>query len=388
MLVTGFVINVKGTLWKRGTRWWYKLCQHRQRPSRCKPCGGSGICKHDKRQDGCIKCGGSSICEHKRERTKCKECGGSGRCEHDRLKSECRDCGGASVCEHGRQRTKCKDCHGASICEHNRLRYSCTKCDGGGICEHQKVKHRCKECGGNSICEHKRRRCDCKDCHGSSICEHGRRKTYCVPCEGWNVCKAHKETLCGTLGSHKYDRYCARCYTYLFPDKPMSKFYCTKEHAVLRFVNDTFPDFTIISNKAVLSGCSKRRPDILIDFGSHVVVIEVDEHQHDSKSYNCEERRMLEIMQDAGMRPIVFIRFNPDDYTDSKGEKTTSCWGYSSHGMPRVNPNKIQEWSNRLETLRQVFSSFTKDIPTKDLTIVQLFYSACKDDENDSKVLV
>jgi hypothetical protein len=54
------------------------ICQHSNRRSYCKDCGGSGICQHGKRRNICKDCGGSAICQHGRVRYQCKDCGGSG----------------------------------------------------------------------------------------------------------------------------------------------------------------------------------------------------------------------------------------------------------------------------------------------------------------------
>jgi hypothetical protein len=65
--------------------------------------------------------------------------------------------------------------------------------------------------------------------------------------------------------------------------------------------------------------CGKARPDVLYDLGTHIVIVEVDEHQHDYVSYSprCEQIRMAKITD--GYRtvpglvlPVHFIRFNPD----------------------------------------------------------------------------
>jgi hypothetical protein len=80
---------------------------------------------------------------------------------------------------------------------------------------------------------------------------------------------------------------------------------------------------TIVFDKIVEGGCSRRRPDVRIDMGSHIIIVECDEDQH--KGYSCENKRMMEIFQNCGNRPIVFIRFNPDSYTKNmiKYFKTT-----------------------------------------------------------------
>ena len=60
----------------------------------------------------------------------------------------------------------------------------------------------------------------------------------------------------------------------------------------------------------------------------------------------------MELSQDLGHRPIIFIRFNPDSYFD-KGVKHTSCWGVNGYGICVVKKDKRTEWADRLETLRQ-----------------------------------
>lgn len=63
----------------------------------------------------------------------------------------------------------------------------------------------------------------------------------------------------------------------------------------------------------VVGDCSKKRPDYVIDNGKFQIVVEVDEHQHNSYPCDCEIGRMLMIHQDIGMTTI-FIRYNPDNY--------------------------------------------------------------------------
>lgn len=71
--------------------------------------------------------------------------------------------------------------------------------------------------------------------------------------------------------------------------------------------------------------CSNKRPDFVYHCGTHVVIVEVDEDQH--KSYKCtvygdnkegkmkgENIRMFEIAQSFDGLPVVFLRYNPDNY--------------------------------------------------------------------------
>jgi hypothetical protein len=61
------------------------------------------------------------------------------------------------------------------------------------------------------------------------------------------------------------------------------------------------------------------------DFGSHVVVVEIDEHKHEQYECSCENKRMMAISRDFDHRPLVFLRFNPDAYL-FRGIKHTSCF--------------------------------------------------------------
>jgi hypothetical protein len=82
------------------------------------------------------------------------------------------------------------------------------------------------------------------------------------------------------------------------------------------------------------SSCTLERPDCVYDMGSHIVIVEIDEEQH--KSYRCtafgdskeskmkgENVRMFRISQSflgGSFRPCIFIRYNPDNFTDKNGK--------------------------------------------------------------------
>ena len=66
--------------------------------------------------------------------------------------------------------------------------------------------------------------------------------------------------------------------------------------------------------------CMKYRPDFLFDAGSHFVVLEVDEHQHQSYACQCEQQRMVNISNGLGL-PTTFVRFNPDKYIPGDNTK-------------------------------------------------------------------
>ncbi len=161
---------------------------------------------------------------------------------------------------------------------------------------HTKNKSYCKLCEGNGLCEHKICKHSCAQCNRGKgkkyNCPHGKKKTLCVLCDGGGLCKTHH---CPTLKCRKCDGYCWYCFANLFPDKPIVRNYRTKENTVATFLKEKFPNATWKCNKTVENGCSRRRPYLLLDMGSHIVIVEVDEHSHDVYNPICEEKRLGEI---------------------------------------------------------------------------------------------
>ena len=161
----------------------------------------------------------------------------------------------------------------------------------------------------------------------------------------------------------------------LFPDKPVARNYKTKEYAVVEFVKNQFPHLSWIADKIISGGCSKRRPDLLLDFGYQILIIEIDENQHTEYDCSCENKRIMELSQDLGHRPIVFIRFNPDDY--NKGEKNiSSCWGHDGKGICVIKKSKQNEWTQRLTALAEQIKYWINPAnrTNKTIEIIQLFY--------------
>lgn len=182
-----------------------------------------------------------------------------------------------------------------------------------------------------------------------------------------------KNEWCYTLVTEKYEGYCRFCYIYTFPDKPVARNYKTKERAVADFVLEKFPDFTWRIDKIIQDGCSKRRPDLFLDLGYQVIIVEIDENQHDGYDCSCENKRIMQISLDVDHRPIIFIRFNPDDYL--KGEENViSCWGFNTTGICVIK--KKREWKQRLNILKQEIEYWYEEENQTDKTIeiIQLFY--------------
>ena len=182
-----------------------------------------------------------------------------------------------------------------------------------------------------------------------------------------------KSEWCLTLVKDKYDGYCLHCFMHLFPDKPVSRNYKTKEYAVVEFVKTQFPDKDWKADKIVNEGCSRRRPDLLLDLGYQVLIIEVDENQHINYDCSCENKRIMELSKDVRHRSIVFIRFNPDEYNKNK-ENIKSCWGINKKGICVLK--KKEEWDTRLLSLKETINYWInpKNQTNKTVEVINLYF--------------
>lgn len=191
--------------------------------------------------------------------------------------------------------------------------------------------------------------------------------------------KKCKSGWCDTIPKNKkYEGYCLFCYVNTFKDKPVSRNYKTKERAVVEFVLQHYPSqkYTWNIDKTIQYGCSRRRPDMMLDLGYQVLVVEIDENQHQSYDCSCHNRRLMELSQDVGHRPLIFIRFNPDEYLDYENKNITSCWGLNKLGLFTIKKTKQNEWIERLSTLKEQIDYWCDPInkTEKTVEVIQLFY--------------
>ena len=83
----------------------------------------------------------------------------------------------------------------------------------------------------------------------------------------------------------------------------------------------------------------------------------------------------MELSQDVGHRPIIFIRFNPDDYEKNK-TIISSCWSQNKKGLCVVKKTKKTEWTERLHVLEDTIRYWIhpENTTSKMIEIIQLFY--------------
>ncbi len=122
--------------------------------------------------------------------------------------------------------------------------------------------------------------------------------------------------LCPSCGLWRtLGRLCVYC-----KPKNQNKLYQkTKEMEIVKFLKQNLPDNDFIHNKSVSSDCTGTHlfPDILFDLIFYNLIIEIDEHKHRGANYQCDEKRMYDIITKLGL-PCIFIRYNPDNKLSNK----------------------------------------------------------------------
>jgi hypothetical protein len=97
-----------------------------------------------------------------------------------------------------------------------------------------------------------------------------------------------------------------------FVCKECKKIQNKKEWAIVRYLRKTINTPFEYNSSKMLQGCSKKRPDIYFELNKHCVIVEVDEHQHNTYADSCECARLNEIVNGIGGKSVIVIRYNPD----------------------------------------------------------------------------
>ena len=108
---------------------------------------------------------------------------------------------------------------------------------------------------------------------------------------------------------------CNDCDTYF-----TKKINVRKEHKVKNILLNKYKE-PQTCDKIPEGSCDKYRPDFVWDNGLNITILEVDENAHRTYACECEQARMVNISQDFGGIPVIWVRFNPDSYTDNFGKK-------------------------------------------------------------------
>ena len=256
--------------------------------------------------------------------------------------------------------------------------------------------------------------------------------THCFDCKSLEmkdvVSKKCKADLCEThVYNPAYEGYCAYCFGNLFPNNPIVKNCKTKERKVADFIMEKYPNNNWKFDKIVAGGCSRRRPDIFINLESKVIIVEIDENQHNKYEDSCENKRLMLLYMDINPeifknynppkallarshsehidcpfcfvetcpwhlrnpdlnnieeymnneniihKPIIFIRFNPDKYKDKNNKNVPSCFSVSREtGLVKINNTK--NWNDRLNDLKDKIDYWIENTTKKTIENAYLYF--------------
>jgi hypothetical protein len=161
--------------------------------------------------------------------------------------------------------------------------------------------------------------------------------------------------------------YCTPCFSMKYPEINLPRRYKLKENHMVEALKSHFPDVVFHFDTIIKGGCSRRRPDVRIEKYIFTIITECDENAHDNYDSVCEKKRLNELFEDLGCRPIILIRFNPDKYTKN-GETIPSCFD-------GTNINKT-EWNKRIKVLEKTINKYyaLDEIPKDLITTEYLFF--------------
>jgi hypothetical protein len=95
-----------------------------------------------------------------------------------------------------------------------------------------------------------------------------------------------------------------------------------KEQKVKQFLEDN--NIKFICNKKIKNSKNNYRPDFLLEYENHCIIIEVDEDQHKYGRYSdIQEEKRISSLQNNLDKPVLIIRLNPDYYWVNKERKYT-----------------------------------------------------------------
>jgi len=299
---------------------------------------------------------------------KCKQC------------KSCRDCNlNLNISNFRKNRKyysrKCNRCiKEQSKCKHNIQKRDCRECSPQFFCNIclRYISGRCQKCYDKSRqCRHNKRKQKCYRCSPGNVCKHENWKTMCIKCNGSALCIHCKHTI-GTKryieSLDKKVRCCAGCFYYYYPNDEIPRRYKLKQHYFNEKLIEEFGVNFFQYDKKIKCGCSKRRPDWFIDCYKYSIIIELDEDQH--KYESCDEKRMMELFQDLGNRPLVLIRINPDKYK-GRTKKRKGCFDFDEKNILICNEKKFNK---RFNILVKMIKYYIDNEPEKEITMEKLFF--------------
>ena len=218
----------------------------------------------------------------------------------------------------------------------------CTKQPRNGIPGHRPTH--CAEHRTDGMIAHPKRKCEENKCQSFALYGMNSTPTHCDEHKSpqhMNLVH-HACVVCSVLDYVDDDKKCGRCSEYL-----TKKLHLRKQRQVKLWMDAhlNLKNYTSYDRQWDGGSCGKERPDFVWDCKTHYVILEVDEFQHRERPCECEQTRMVNVVQGMGM-PCLWVRYNPDEF---KGQKASL--------KERDRRELLEKWVGECQTLTPVDSS-------------------------------
>ena len=149
-----------------------------------------------------------------------------------------------------------------------------------------------------------------------------------------------------------------------------------KQRFVTEHLKSAFPNIRWRIDRKIQGGSSSRRPDLIWDFGTFVLIIEIDEDQH--KNYDKPDLRLREkeLLSDLKGKKLIIIYFNPDEYIDEKRITHPSIFH-----VENGEAYPLTGWRERFNVLVKTINE--QEEPEKRFSRVKLFFDFGSDFTQD-----
>ncbi len=116
-------------------------------------------------------------------------------------------------------------------------------------------------------------------------------------------------------------------------------------------------------DKVIDPSCNMKRPDFVIDYPMFKIVVEVDENQHKSYACECEQVRMIQIHQSFGGTPVIFVRYNPDEFS-TNGKKCEVTEGTRRKVLIDLlqQYRNVKEWTTPLSVIYLFYDDYDEKL--------------------------
>ena len=154
--------------------------------------------------------------------------------------------------------------------------------------------------------------------------------------------------------------------------KDCKKIQNKKEWSIVRYLRNAINTKFEYNSSKMLQGCSKKRPDIYFELNKHCVIVEIDEHQHNTYADSCECSRINEIINGIGGKSVIIIRYNPDIVKNKGNILTIKPIDRINLLVKTIKEELIKEYNTFIIKLIQIYYNddyeIYKNVKEEDIT--------------------